>query len=116
MKSSPVPPGGSLKSKPTWPDTFGCPTMSASFLFCGITPLETGELKERPMLVLSRKLNESIVINYDIVVTVLGVQGDRVRLGLEAPGEIPVHRQELYERIQNQDVQMSLVSGAGVTC
>ena len=56
------------------------------------------------MLVLSRKLSESIVINDDIVVTVLGVQGDRVRLGIEAPGEIPVHRKELYEKIQEQDV------------
>ena len=60
------------------------------------------------MLVLSRKLNESIVINYDIVVTVLGVQGDRVRLGIEAPGEIPVHRQEVYEKIQNQEIPMTV--------
>jgi carbon storage regulator len=60
------------------------------------------------MLVLSRKPNESIVINYDIVVTVLGVKGDTVRLGIDAPGEIPVHRQELYEKIQNQDVPMSV--------
>jgi carbon storage regulator len=56
------------------------------------------------MLVLSRKQNESIVINYDIVVTVLSVQGDRVRLGIEAPGEIPVYRREVYCRIQNQEV------------
>ena len=68
------------------------------------------------MLVLSRKPNESIVINYDIVVTVLSVQGDRVRLGIEAPGEIPVHRQEVYFKLQDQDVQMSVASGAGATC
>jgi hypothetical protein len=79
MKSSPAPPGGSLTNKPTWLDTFGCPSISTFFVFCGITPLETCELKEQPMLVLSRKPNESIVINYDIVVTVLGVKGDRVR-------------------------------------
>ena len=60
------------------------------------------------MLVLSRKLNESIVINEVIVVTVLGVQGDRVRLGIEAPGEIPVHRQEVYEKMQNQELLMSV--------
>jgi len=60
------------------------------------------------MLVLSRKLNESIVINYDIVVTVLGVQGDRVRLGIEAPGEIPVHRQEVYQKMQNQEFLLSI--------
>ncbi len=60
------------------------------------------------MLVLSRKLNESIVINDNVVVTVLGVQGDRVRLGIEAPAEIPVHRQEVYEKMQNEDVLMSV--------
>ena len=85
-------------SKPTWPDTFGCSAMPACFVFCGIKPLEICELKERPMLVLSRKLNESIVINENVVVTVLGVQGGRVRLGIEAPGEIPVHRQEVTRR------------------
>jgi carbon storage regulator len=60
------------------------------------------------MLVLSRKLNESIVINDNVVVTVLRVQGDRVLLGIEAPGEIPVHRQEVYEKMQNQEVLMSV--------
>ncbi len=60
------------------------------------------------MLVLSRKLNQSIIINDHIVVTVLGVKGDRVRLGIEGPGEIPVHRQEVYEKIQNQEVLMSI--------
>jgi carbon storage regulator len=70
--------------------------------------LEISELKERPMLVLSRKLNESIVINDNIVVTVLGVKGDRVRIGIDAPGEIPVHRQELFEKMQNQAVLMSV--------
>ena len=48
------------------------------------------------MLVFSRKPNESIVINDDIVVTVLSVQGGRVLLGIKAPGEIPVHRQEVH--------------------
>jgi carbon storage regulator len=60
------------------------------------------------MLVLSRKLKESIVINDNVVVTVLGVKGDRVRLGIEAPGEIPVHRHELYEKMQNEAVAMAV--------
>ena len=54
------------------------------------------------MLVLSRKLNESIVINDNVVVTVLGVKGDAVRLGINAPLEIPVHRQEVYEKVLNR--------------
>ena len=60
------------------------------------------------MLVLSRKPNESIFINENIVVTVLSIQGDKVRLGIEAPREMPVHRQEVYERIQNGDVLMTI--------
>lgn len=51
------------------------------------------------MLVLSRKKNESIVINNDVVVTVVEIRGDKVRLGIVAPKEVPVHRQEVYEAI-----------------
>ena len=53
------------------------------------------------MLVLSRKKNESIVINDSIVVTVIEVRGDKVRLGITAPRDVPVHRQEVYEAIKN---------------
>ena len=60
------------------------------------------------MLVLSRKLSQSVIINRDIVITVLRVQGDTVRLGIEAPVEMPVHRQEVYEKMQNQEVLMSV--------
>ena len=52
------------------------------------------------MLVLSRKANEVIRIGDDISITVVGIQGDKVRLGFDAPKEIPVHRQEVYESIQ----------------
>ncbi|MCS6866400.1 MAG: carbon storage regulator CsrA [Gemmataceae bacterium] len=51
------------------------------------------------MLVLSRKKNESIVINNDIVITIVEIRGDKVRLGIEAPKDVPVHRQEVYEAI-----------------
>ena len=51
------------------------------------------------MLVLSRKKNESIVINDDITVTVVEIRGDKVRLGIVAPKEIPVHRQEVHDAI-----------------
>ena len=51
------------------------------------------------MLVLSRKKNESIVINNDIIVTVVEIRGDKVRLGIVAPKEVPVHREEVYEAI-----------------
>ena len=53
------------------------------------------------MLVLSRKKNESIVVNNDIRIVVVDVRGDKVRLGVEAPRDVPVHRQEVFEAIQN---------------
>ncbi|KAA5540180.1 carbon storage regulator CsrA [Roseiconus nitratireducens] len=52
------------------------------------------------MLVLSRKKNESIVINNDIKIVVVEIRGDKVRLGVEAPREVPVHRREVYEAIK----------------
>jgi len=54
------------------------------------------------MLVLSRKKNESIVINNDITVTVVEIRGDKVRLGIVAPKEVPVHRQEVYDAIHSK--------------
>ncbi len=52
------------------------------------------------MLVLTRHVNESIVINDSIEVMILDVRGDRVRLGIEAPKEVSVHRKEIYDAIQ----------------
>jgi carbon storage regulator len=55
------------------------------------------------MLVLSRHRDESIMIGDDIVVTIVDIRGDKVRLGIEAPSDIPVHRQEVYEAIQREN-------------
>lgn len=54
------------------------------------------------MLVLSRKKNESIVINENVTVTVVEIRGDKVRLGIAAPKEVPVHRQEVIDAIRAQ--------------
>ena len=59
------------------------------------------------MLVLSRKKNESIVIRDDIVITVVDVRGDKVRLGIDAPKDVPVHRREVYEAIKKAEQQKS---------
>lgn len=61
------------------------------------------------MLVLSRKKNESIVINDNITLVVVELRGDKVRLGIEAPKDIPVHRNEVYEAIRRN----ALCSDAG---
>jgi carbon storage regulator len=55
------------------------------------------------MLVLSRQRDESIVIGDNVVITIVDIRGDKVRLGIEAPGEIPVHRQEVYDAIQREN-------------
>lgn len=56
------------------------------------------------MLVLSRKKNESIVINDNITIVVVEIRGDKVRLGIEAPKETPVHRREVYDAIRREEV------------
>lgn len=60
------------------------------------------------MLVLTRKAGESIVIGSQIRITVLEMQGRQIRLGIEAPSEIPVHRGEVYERIREENEQAAL--------
>jgi carbon storage regulator len=55
------------------------------------------------MLVLSRKKNESIIINNEITIVVVEIRGDKVRLGVEAPKEVPVHRREVYEAIKRHE-------------
>ncbi len=57
------------------------------------------------MLVLSRQRDESIIIGDNIVVTIVDIRGDKVRLGINAPTEIPVHRQEVYEAIQRENLR-----------
>ena len=52
------------------------------------------------MLVLTRHTDEKIMLGDDIVLTVIAVQGDKVRLGIEAPQDLPIHRQEVYEAIR----------------
>ncbi len=51
------------------------------------------------MLVLSRKKNESVVVNDDIVIMIVEVRGDKVRLGIQAPRDVSVHRKEIYDAI-----------------
>ena len=59
------------------------------------------------MLVLSRHRDESIMIGDDVVITIVDIRGDKVRLGIDAPQDIPVHRQEVYEAIKRENAKAS---------
>ena len=56
------------------------------------------------MLILSRKVGQSIMIGDEVTVTVIGVKGNQVRVGVNAPNNVAVHREEIYERIQEGEV------------
>jgi carbon storage regulator len=57
------------------------------------------------MLVLSRKKNESIIVDDRIVITVVEIRGDKVRLGINAPRDVPVHRSEVFELLKKQQAE-----------
>ena len=65
------------------------------------------------MLILTRRVGETLMIGDDVTVTVLGVKGSQVRLGVDAPREVGVHRQEIYERIQRELAQGETASTRG---
>ena len=57
------------------------------------------------MLILTRKANETLTIGNEVTVTILGVKGNQVRIGVNAPKEVPVHREEVYNRIKDEQQQ-----------
>ncbi len=66
------------------------------------------------MLVLSRHRDESIMIGDDVVVTIVDIRGDKVRLGIAAPQDIPVHRQEVYEAIKRENEKAARMQPAEI--
>lgn len=69
--------------------------------------------KEVKMLILTRRVGETLMIGDDVTVTVLGVKGNQVRIGVNAPKDVSVHREEIYERIKKE--QQASSGGGGST-
>ena len=65
------------------------------------------------MLILARRVGETVNIGNDVTVTVLGVKGNQVRLGINAPKNVAVHREEIFERIKNDDKEGRAANRAG---
>jgi len=67
------------------------------------------------MLILTRKLGERITIGDDVIITLLEIKGSQVKLGIEAPKSISIHRQEIYERIREENLRSSEVSASDLS-
>jgi carbon storage regulator len=60
---------------------------------------------KKVVLILTRRIGESVKINEDITVTVLGIKGNQIRIGIDAPRHVSVHREEIYQRIKKEEIE-----------
>jgi carbon storage regulator len=78
----------------------------------GAGPRTARDIEGRDMLILTRRVGEAVKIGESVTITVLGVKGNQVRIGVDAPRDVAVHREEIYERIRHeQDAGGNVVTG-----
>ena len=96
-KPNPQPISRHLRSIDVWRYGTTCGRVNLPPLFFEL------ERKEQTMLILTRRVGETVMIGDSVTVTILGVKGNQVRVGVNAPKEIAVHREEIYERIKREE-------------
>jgi len=79
--------------------------MATRYLQQSVVAAVPGKLRSSIMLILTRRVGETVMIGNEVTVTVLGVKGNQVRIGVNAPKDVAVHREEIYERIKREEGQ-----------